>query len=131
MSLEPKQENYNSHNMKLGVPDFGGLGVKEFKHITCGICSKKVLSSVPKKYIATKLPFDAMLKDLISGWDMANVLSVYYYLACCLIPSKKHVYAGPNSRRYIERPTKNDLHDKMKVDESPLPPNNITSCSKD
>lgn len=34
-------------------------------------------------------------------------------LAGCLIPLEKHVFAGPNARRFISRPAEHELHNKV------------------
>ena len=62
---------------------------------------------------------------------MVNVSSVYYDLAGCLSANEKHVFAGSKSHRFIERHVKANLHDRIKVDKSPLLLNSTPSHNRD
>ena len=96
--------------MTLKCNHMGDLGKKTFYHITCKLCIDVVLPIVKSEY---KFQPDDTLRHIIESWDSKNISTKYLDLAGCLIPLEKHVFAGPNARRFISRPAEHELHNKV------------------
>ena len=63
--------------------------------------------TLPKLLIKYKedLPEPANLVNLIANWDVLKIQNQFCDVAGCLLPYDEDVIAGPNSLRFIKRPT--------------------------
>ena len=125
-NLDIKKDTHKTENI---VTNFGNLGVKEFQYSSCCICQEKVLPSILEMF-KSKLLANATLENLIYNCHLIIVSPTYYDLAGCLILHEQHTYAGPNSCRFIERPTEHYPHNKFRADQPPPLTPSATSSSK-
>ena len=102
--LQLSESTYDVNKLKLDVGHMDNFGVKQFHHIVCSKCLEKVLPAVVGKYRSV-LPENCSVADLMCRWDSAKILPKYSDVVGCLIPNEEHVHCGPNSRRFIVRPT--------------------------
>ena len=118
--LQLSAETYDRSKLDLSVSHMGNLGVKKFQHVVCRKCMDITLPAVRKHH---KLSEDVTIEFVISNWDKLKISSKDVDLAGCLLPHEPHVNAGPNARRFIERPETHDLHEKYsKTQPSEQPP---------
>ena len=103
------EKSYDRKKMTIECNSMGNLGVKEFHHIYCRLCMERVFPEV-----LTLFKFDpsSTITDVIDKWDKKKITTTYLDIAGCFLPREEHVYAGPNSRRFIKRPQLHDLHDR-------------------
>ena len=104
------ETTYQRDKMTLKCNHMGNLGKKTFHHITCNLCMDIVLPIVKSEY---NFQPDDTPRHIIESWESKNISTKYLDLAGCLIPLEKHVFVGPNARRFISRPGDHDLHNKI------------------
>ena len=110
-NMELVEETYDRKKMSITCNHMGSLGTKEFNHISCRLCDEIVLPDVKKK---NKFDKSASVTDIIGSCDTKKISVKYLDMAGCFFPWEKHVYAGPNHRRFIVRRTLHELCDKIK-----------------
>ena len=114
VGLKLDEITYDVNKLKVNAGHMGNLGVKQFQHILCSICTETVFPFVVNKY-KSKLPDNCSVADLMCNWDLAKIQPKYSDVVGCLLPNEEHVHCGPNSRRFIVRPTEHSLHDKHQI----------------
>ena len=110
-NMELVEETYDRKKMSITCNHMGSLGTKEFNHISCRLCDEIVLPDVKEK---NKFDKSASVTDIIGSCDTKKISVKYLDMAGCFFPWEKHVYAGPNHRRFIVRRTLHELCDKIK-----------------
>ncbi len=114
-TLKIDEENYDVTQMSLTVGNIGDLGTKEFTHISCKVCKKDFIPQLMFEH-RESLPENPSLIDLLEKWDKLKIPQTLLDLAGCFFPNEKHITAGPNGKRFIQRPCLHPpVHAKIKV----------------
>ena len=103
----------------MKVSNEGNKGFANFGCIYCTMCKNKSLLPFMADF-ADMLPEHPTIEDVLRNWDKIKAAkkfpkSKYHKDICgCLIPNDPKVKAGPNAKRFIERPTNHAaLHQKF------------------
>ena len=95
---------FNKSDLKISIKHTGPQIPILFNRVFCEYCKTNTLPKLLNKY-KEDLPEPANLVNLIADQDVLKIQNQFCDVAGCLLPYVEDVIAGPNSLRFIKRPT--------------------------
>ena len=97
-------ENFNKNELIITTANTGMKPAKLFNRVYCRHCDKYILPKLLEDY-KIHLRENQNIRRLISKFGDLNIPAALHDIAGCFIALHPKVIAGPNARRFLERPT--------------------------
>ena len=90
--------------INIEVKDNGTTKVEKYHRIYCGYCQNNLVPALLEQK-SQFISEQHNITTLINKYDDLNLSPTQLDLIGCILPQKESIRAGPNERRFLERPT--------------------------
>ena len=96
-------ESFDKEKLRISISNSGPKMPKSFQRVYCEFCQTNILPHLLEAH-KSSLGENKNLQNLIDKWDDLKITKVPTDVIGCFLPyDEKHI-AGPNVRRFIQRP---------------------------